>query len=221
MPRIILNLRRHSERKDSTKSGLTAKGIKLARGLGSRLKPNTKVYYGLATRNQNTARFALQKAKRLKYVPRQRNELTTSALKREEWHAIVKKMGGKEKATRAWLDGKVPADVVLPPRIAADRIIRKKLKIAWKAVRTGKQKVTIEGISHQENQRAVMERLLGHNADELFGGKPIKPLERIKFAFTKGKSMQVTMVFRGKKYDVTERFEKIIALDKTQEGKEF
>jgi len=221
MPRkIIVNLRRHADRKDSTKTGLNQAGINRSRKFGAKLfGPNTKLYFGTAVRNQSTARFILQKAKVIKFVPRKRNELTTSALKREEWHAIVKKMGGKEKATRAWLDGKVPADVVLPPRIAADRIIKRKLKLAWKLIKSGKTKVKIENISHQENQQAVMERLLGFSSEKLLNKKPIKPLERIKFTFVASNPIKLTMTFRGQSFDVTKRFERIIALEKSQEGK--
>ena len=212
--KIVFNLRRHSDRKDSTKTGLSRIGVNLARKFGARLNlKNTKLYFGTVQRNKSTARFILQKAKGVALVPRMRRELTTSSLKKKECDAIVKQYGGKEKATRVWLNGNVPASVVLPPRIAADRIIRKKLKIAYKLARAKKKRITIEGISHQENQQAVMERLLGFSSEKILGKKQIKPLERIKFSFDNNQGLvSVIMKFRGKEYDVTQRFNKIIAL---------
>jgi len=215
---ITARLRRHADRKDSNKTGLTLKGIRQARAFGARLGPRTKVYYGTATRTTSTGKLIEQKAD-LRSKPRQRKELTTSALKRVEWEAIVKEHGSKEKATRSWLEGKVSAEVVLPPTIAADKIMRRKLRLAWKLARAGKKGVVFENITHQENQQAVLERLLGISSEALLRGKPIKPLEAITFKFFKEKEgTRVELTFRGKTFDVTRRFEKVISLKKEEEG---
>ncbi|MFA6268293.1 MAG: hypothetical protein WCW13_00585 [archaeon] len=216
-------MRRHADRKDTTKTGLTRRGINRAFGFGRGLVPNTKLYFGTAKRTQNTGRYATQTAKTvgIKYNPRQKAELTTSALKRIDWEEIVRSYGSKEIATRAWLDGKVPVDIVLPPAIAADKIIKKRLSLAYRLVKrkSAPRKLVLENITHQENMQAVIERLTGKSSEEFLQGKPIKHLERIGFTFTFPKgAVRIRLIFRGKEVDVTKRFEKIIALPKELEG---
>ena len=64
-----------------------------------------------------------------------------------------------------------------------------------------------------------MERLLGFNSEKILEGKQIKPLERIRFSFDNSQGLvKVLMKFRGKEYDVTQRFNKILALK--EEGQE-
>ena len=194
-------------------------GINASRAFGKTIGVNTKLYSGLAKRTRSTSGYAQEGNKRkMKYVPRLREELTTSALDKIKWLQIVKREGSKEKATRLWLDGKVPADVVLPPKICADRIIKRKLKLAQKIVKKGKTKIVLENISHQENMQAVIERLTGRNSEDYLHGKPIMPLEKLTFKFDSAAPEKVTMLFRGIGIDVTERFWKVLTLKK--EGSE-
>jgi broad specificity phosphatase PhoE len=213
MPRIVVNTRRHADRKDTTKTGLTREGINQSRQFGKGIKnPKTKIYFGKAQRTRSTAKIISQNAGNLSYVPRERVELTTSAVDKKKWLQFVKKYGDKEKATRAWLNGEIPSNVVVPPKIVADRIIKKRLKLAWRLLLSGRDKIVIEQISHQENQPAVMERLLGFSSEKLLNGKPIKPLESVQIIFSGGKIPKIELVFRRKKFNVTERFEKILSL---------
>jgi len=199
-PAVVANLRRHAQRKDTTKTGLTREGINQARAFGASLGSRTKLHYGTAKRTASTGKFVQQGAKKaqgLQYRVRLRKELTTSALNREKWNAEVRQRGGKEKATRDWLDEKVPAEIVLPPKIAADQIIRKRLKVPWKVVLKGAKGITFEELSHQENQQAVLERLTGKSSATLLRGQPIDPLESIQFRF-----------------NITSRFNQVLALKK-------
>ena len=215
MPKPIKStLRRHSIKKKTTKTGLTASGIKLARVSGRKnLSGKVKGYHSSAVRAENTLKLGMgaYRAKGGKIYPktRMRKELADTALiKNMDLAVALLGKHGEPKLLRMWLDGKVSKQILGDPKVLADVIIKKRLGLGQKVAKMGAKDIMLENLSHSWMVEAVFERLTGKKFNSLKPGTMVRETEGL--TVNHYKNGKAVLRYRGQSFDVTSRLNSIL-----------
>lgn len=219
---VTVSLERHADRRDGTKTGLSAKGIAKARK-GRRVPASFRIkgYHGLTPRTVSTIELGQKAAKRrgIKIYPTPKLKLGMQRGKRHELSGdyyilnetavdrLIEKRG-EAVFLRDWLDGKISKKIMMSPQTVADAIIRKRFALGARASRRGIRKVVMRNITRGWNPEAVFERLTGRRYEFTTPRNTmVRPSESLTVSFlANGKAI---LSFRRKKYDVTANLNRI------------
>jgi hypothetical protein len=116
---------------------------------------------------------------------------------------FVEKPEYEERHLRAWLDGEIPANVIDKPEVVADRIIGKRLGLGQRVAKIGGRGIMLENSSQSWWIEAVFERLTGVKYGSLKPGTMARYNEALEF--THYKNGKITLRYRGKSFDVTDK----------------
>lgn len=222
----ITYLQRHSTReemktsKDIAGAPLTKPGKVEAKVEGKTLPPNLKltVYHSPTRRTRDTARLARKgfievggKVGRFSpgYNGRPRGILGTDLiLKPKQIMEIYKKVKGNDgEIIKLWVDGKLPADAVVPANEIAEKIIRQRFGLTTKALKKGIIGRQLLNVTHDYMLVAVFEALTGRKFFRLFKSSP-KPNQRLTtFHTTDGRTI---LEYNRKRFDVTNKLNSIL-----------
>lgn len=203
-------LLRHAQ-KAKTPSGLSLFGEKQGRAVGKLLKKGRNFAFasGNAARTKTTAKGIASGANAKKdvkqYVP---FSLDKWFHDEKAYDALVKaKRGNEELVIRDWLDGKVPASIFDKPKDVADPMIKRLHQNLSEAQVAGKN-VSVN-VTHSDLVEAVFERLTEKKFNLLRPHIMARETEGLRFDFLK--SGRIILRYRGKRFDVTKRFNEIIS----------
>ncbi|MFH0970731.1 MAG: histidine phosphatase family protein [Candidatus Diapherotrites archaeon] len=213
---VRVSIRRHSHRpKESVgkEVGITRWGKFAAalRGLSLRSKgTQPKIYSSPYRRTRETGQI-ITKASGTGYRFRERKELGFDLLRSPEHREAARQyqIHGEKVFLEKWLTNQVDSRLFLTPREVATRLakaMRKAQKGSTKQERVGRtETIDLEGISHLPHIMALFYEL---------SRKRYSPNDLLKFnqAFQIEFGRQIILSYKGKKYDVTERFNELVGL---------
>lgn len=209
-------LRRHSKKGPKTITGLSLKGIRLARRKGQKLPRGVKVkgYHSGKPRAAASLRCELGafRAKGGKTYSQSRKRAYLSPMTDAQYAALmpmIERFGSEEAVIRRWLDGNIPSKVIEKPKLLADRIIKKRFGLGQRIAEKGTKDKILENVSHAWTVEAVFERLTGQRFDKMSPGTYAREMEGL--SVTHYKNGKAILRYRKKSFDITERLKKILA----------
>jgi len=199
---------RHSERKDSNKTGLTQKGLNSAKQQGiRRAKEEFKVkrYSGDFPRVLSSAKKAQlghNLTTQTKYKLRVRKVLSTPTIKKNSLNQLIniKFKGDKKAATIAWLEGKLSEKIILKPNTFLKKLIKNRLGFGKKLIRIGAKDIVLENFTHQEIMLGLVGILTGKKFDRIAKIFDVEYLE----------SFEIKIYSNGRTIDITKNLDKIL-----------
>jgi len=214
-PLVVASLERHSHKKKGTKTGLSGKGISVARRKGPSYPKGLKakgysspVSRAAASLNLGQT-YARRRGRKIYKATRIRRELGFDCIKdMPALEAMIEKAGIEEPVLRRWLDGKISKKVIAPAKEVADSIIRKRLGFGNVVLKLGGKDILLRNVSHSWLVEAVFERLTGRKFQATKPtGTMVRPTEGLTVAFTKGG--RAILSYRQKRYDVSANLNRI------------
>lgn len=218
---IIMQVVRHSFKKDGTKTNLSHAGVRAALKAGRLLAAEKCLKgYKVATRHGiqpprvessaklQAAGFRAKGGKTYKKSrPRKSFNLLTYVRNKEAIRELLGQQG-ELKVNRDWLDNAISSDIVQPPAEVADNIVKEEIAFGKFLEKYKKHSLAVRHFSQGVLGEAVFERLTGKRLDKEFPRNPIlNENEALTFVFAKGR---IKLKFRNRVFDVTELFNRIV-----------
>ncbi|MDO8627111.1 MAG: hypothetical protein Q7K42_01470 [Candidatus Diapherotrites archaeon] len=231
--RNISNLRRHAAKQGGTLTGLSRQGeldsLNSGEKLPKTLKLKSKYSSFVDPRAGHSANLQSmgheRKGGKVYSKLRSRKSLSFDLSNPKAFDELMKKFSSPgvdpnittTKAMRAWINGEVQIPGLPDWKFVADEFIVHDLRLAQKVSAKKGRNIQFENLSHAPNADFVFERLTGQPF-EIAKGRFSDLLEGpVFFHAPKG---QLILEYRGKRYDVTEKYNEIVSAYKARKKAE-
>ncbi len=222
-PLISLSLRRHVKQ---TRTGTpTKKGLENAQKLGQKLsKKKLKTYASPTKRTKETLNHITQKhSVRIKQEVNENSAFRAIQKTLDVFKNLVGDNKVGNKVAKMWMNNKISTKIIKRPKDIADLVIKKRCGVVLRLIRQKERqgklkdlsKASVEVITHAGIIMPVFERLTNQKYYDKYKRMP-NNLESLTIRFIpfKKKQVKIFLVFRKKKYDVTERTYNILKKQK-------